>query len=93
MLSLVDELACAALYFLGPQQETALWTISAAGRITGTSVCEAGDWRLSWFPGADRRLVADVSPVDGDNEALADLFGRPAGRARAARIAADLKFC
>jgi hypothetical protein len=80
MLSLANQLVVRATRFLlGPPEEPALWTISAAGRIVGSLVCEAGGWRLSWFPGADRRLVAYGGPVDGDIEALADLLSARLG--------------
>lgn len=75
MLSLANQLVVRATrFFLNPQEEPALWTISAAGRIVGSLVCEVGCWRLSWFPGADRRLVAYGGPVDGNIEALAELL-------------------
>lgn len=80
MLSLANQLvARATRFFLGPQEEPALWTISAAGRIVGSLVCEAGGWRLSWFPGADRRLVAYGGPVDGNVEVLTDLLSARLG--------------
>lgn len=75
MLSLANQLvARATRFFLSPPEEPALWAITAAGRMVGSLVCEAGGWRLSWFPGADRRLVGYGGPVDGDVEALADLL-------------------
>ncbi len=80
MLSLANQLvARATRFFLSPQEEPALWTISAAGRIVGSLVSEEGCWRLSWFPGADRRLVAYGGPVDGNIEALADLLAARLG--------------
>lgn len=79
-MSLANQLVVRATrFFLGPQEEPALWTISAAGRIVGSLVCEAGGWRLSWFPDADRRLVAYSGPVDGDIETLADLLSARLG--------------
>ncbi len=34
-------------------------------------MCEAGSWRISWFDGADPRLVNMAGGWDGDVEALA----------------------
>ena len=53
--------------------ETALWTIAAAGCVEGCVVRERGRWRLSWFEGADRRLASYAGPVDDDLEGLARL--------------------
>lgn len=52
--------------------EPALWTVSAHGRVVGSLVCRDGAWRLSWFNGADRRLVSYAGPVDENVEALAE---------------------
>lgn len=52
--------------------EPALWTVSAHGRVVGSLVCQDGAWRLSWFNGADRRLVSYAGPVDENVEALAE---------------------
>ena len=71
MLALADKVARAARYVLAPQREQALWTIAARSRVVGLLVCEAGAWRLTWFDGADGRLVNYAGPVDGDVEALA----------------------
>lgn len=80
MLSLANQLvARATRFFLTGQEAPALWTTSAAGRVVGSLVCEAGGWRLSWFPGADRRLVAYRGPVDGNIEVLADLLSARLG--------------
>lgn len=80
MLSLANQLAIRVTrFFLGPQEEPALWTIAVAGPVVGSLVCEAGGWRLAWFPGADRRLVAYGGPVDGDIDALADLLSARLG--------------
>ena len=49
--------------------------ISVGGRVVGSLVCEAGAWRLSWFNGADPRLVAYAGPLDGNIEALAAALG------------------
>jgi len=54
----------------GPPQD-ALWTISAGHLVVGSLVCEAGAWRLSWFAGADPRLINYRGPLSGDVEALA----------------------
>ncbi|MFI5030995.1 MAG: hypothetical protein ACHQPH_09880 [Reyranellales bacterium] len=60
--------------------ETALWTIAAAGRVEGCVVREQGRWRLSWFEGADRRLASYAGPVDEDLEGLAIALGARLGR-------------
>jgi hypothetical protein len=60
--------------------ETALWTIAAAGRVEGCIVREQGRWRLSWFDGADRRLTSYAGPVDDDLEALAAALEARLGR-------------
>ena len=60
--------------------ETALWTIAAAGRVEGCIVREAGRWRLSWFEGADRRLASYAGPVGEDLEALAAALEARLGR-------------
>ena len=75
MLSLANQFITRAtrratrLIFAG---EPALWTVSAHGRIAGSLLCQDGAWRLSWFNGADRRLVSYAGPVDGNIEALAE---------------------
>jgi hypothetical protein len=72
MLSLASTLvARAARLIQAAQEEPALWTISAQGRVVGSLVCEAGIWRLSWFDEAPPRLVNYAGRVDGDVEALA----------------------
>ena len=72
MLSLASTLvARAARLFQAAQEEPALWTISAQGRVVGSLVCEAGAWRLSWFDDAPPRLVNYAGWADGDVEALA----------------------
>ena len=59
--------------------ETALWTIAAAGRVEGCVVRERGRWRLSWFDGADRRLASYAGPVDGNVDALAETLSARLG--------------
>lgn len=76
MLELASDIVARATRLLFTDHEGgALWTISAGGRVVGSLVCEAGAWRLSWFSGADERLVAYGGPVDGDVEALASVLG------------------
>ena len=80
MLSLASTLvARAARLFQAAYEEPALWTISAHGRVVGSLVCEAGAWRISWFNGADPRLVSYGGRVDGDVEALAIVLGERLG--------------
>ena len=55
-------------------------TLSADGRVVGSLVCEAGNWRLSWFSGADERLATYAGPVDGNVEVLAAALGFRLGR-------------
>ena len=61
----------AARLFLAGSAESALWTVSAQGRVMGSLVREAGVWRLTWFDGADRRLASWRGELGGDVEALA----------------------
>ncbi len=76
MFGFATDIVARATRLLFPDMdEPALWTISVAGRVVGSLVCEAGTWRLSWFSGADRRLVAYAGPLDGDVEALATALG------------------
>jgi hypothetical protein len=70
MLSFAYTVTRATRFFLAGSAEPALWTISVRGRVVGSLMCEAGAWRLAWFEGADRRLVAYAGPVDGDVDAL-----------------------
>ena len=80
MLSLANDLvARAARLIFTTRDEPALWTISVQGRVVGSLVCEAGVWRLSWFEGADRRLVGYAGPLHGNVEALAEAFGARLG--------------
>ena len=80
MLSLANHIVARAtrLIFTG-QDETALWTISAHGRVVGSLMCEAGTWRLSWFNGADGRLANYAGPLDGNVEALAETLSTRLG--------------
>ena len=75
MLSLANKVARVLVGPYGP----ALWTISARHRVVGSLVSEAGAWRLSWFAGADPRLVNYAGPVNGDVEALAALLSARLG--------------
>jgi hypothetical protein len=47
-------------------------TVSHHGRPIGTLVRERHAYRLSWFDGADPRLVAYAGPLDSDADELAD---------------------
>ena len=78
MFVLADVVARAARFVIGAE-EPALWTIAAGGRIVGSLVRDADGWRLSWFAGADPRLVDYAGPVTGDVETLADAFSRRLG--------------
>jgi hypothetical protein len=61
--------------------EPAFWTVSASGVVVGSLVFENGQWRLSWFDNADRRLADYAGPVTGDFEALTEaLSNRLVGR-------------
>lgn len=76
MLDLASDIVARATRLLFPDgDEPALWTISVGGRVVGSLVCEAGNWRLSWFSGADARLSTYAGPVDGNVEALAAAMG------------------
>ena len=76
MLDLASDIVARATRLLFPDgDEPALWTISVGGRVVGSLVCEARNWRLSWFSGADERLATYAGPVDGNVEALADALG------------------
>ena len=81
MLAIANDLVARAarLILLAAQDEPALWTVSAHGRLQGSLVCEAGTWRLSWFAGADRRLASYEGPLNGDVEALAAALGAGLG--------------
>ena len=80
MLELASDIVARATRLLFTDHEgPALWTISVGGRVVGSLVCEAGTWRLSWFKGADERLVSYAGPADGDVEALAAALGTRLG--------------
>ena len=80
MLSLANTLAArAARLIQTAYQEPALWTISTHGRVVGSLMCEAESWRISWFDGADPRLVSYGSCVDGDPDALAIVLSERLG--------------
>jgi hypothetical protein len=69
----------AARLLQAAQNQPALWTISAHGRVVGSLVCDAGGWRISWFSDADPRLVSYAGSLDGDVEALAASLGARLG--------------
>jgi hypothetical protein len=77
MLALVDAVA---RYVLAADQPT-LWSIKVRGRAVGLFVREGGAGRLSWFAGADRRLVNYAGPLDGEDaaETLAAAFSARLG--------------
>ena len=72
-------IASRAARFLSAAHEPALWSISTGHRVVGSLACEAGRWRLSWFAGADPRLVNYAGPIDGDIETLAATLGARLG--------------
>jgi hypothetical protein len=72
MSSLATELFARAVGFVAAAYtEAGLWVISARGRSMGSLARTEAGWRLSWFEGADPRLVNYAGAVDGDVEALA----------------------
>jgi hypothetical protein len=72
MSSLATELLAHAAGFLAAAHvEAGLWVVSARGRIVGSLTDTDQGWRLSWFDGADVRLVNYAGRIDGDVEALA----------------------
>ncbi|MBL6615974.1 MAG: hypothetical protein ISP49_08685 [Reyranella sp.] len=80
MLSLANQfVARATRLLLSGLAEPALWTVSAHGCVVGSLVCQDGVWRLSWFTGADPRLVSYAGPLDGDTEALAETLSQRLG--------------
>lgn len=80
MLELASDIVARATRLLFTDHEgPSLWTISVGGRVVGSLVCEAAAWRLSWFNGADERLVTYAGPVTGDAEALAAALGARLG--------------
>ena len=71
MASLATELFVRAAGFLAAVHvEPGLWVVSARGRIVGSLAETDEGWRLSWFEGADARLVNHAGKIDGDIEAL-----------------------
>ena len=78
MFALADVVARATRFVIGAE-EPALRTVAAGGRIVGSRVRDADGWQLSWFAGADPRLVTHAGPVTGDLEALAAALGRRRG--------------
>jgi hypothetical protein len=74
MFALANTVVRAARFVIAGE-EPALWTISASGRVVGSLVRDRAGWRLSWFAGADRRLVSYAGPITGDLEALAAALG------------------
>lgn len=78
MFALANVVARATRFVIGTE-EPALWTIATGGRIVGSLVRDGDGWRLSWFAGADRRLVSYAGRLDGDVEALAAALGRRLG--------------
>ena len=78
MFALAEVVARATRFVIGAE-EPALWTIAAGGRIVGSLVRDADGCRLSWFAGADPRLVGYTGPVTGDIETLAAALGRRLG--------------
>jgi len=75
MFAFTNAVARATRFVIGAE-EPGLWTVSAGGRIVGSLVRDADGCRLSWFAGADPRLVGYAGPVTGDVEALAAALGR-----------------
>ena len=53
--------------------------MSVHGRVVGSRVREAGNWRLSWFAGTDRRLANYAGPLDGNVDALAETLSARLG--------------
>ncbi|HSI01029.1 MAG TPA: hypothetical protein VLA02_10540 [Reyranella sp.] len=78
MFALASTVVRAARFVIAGE-EPALWTVYAAGRVVGSLVRDRAGWRLSWFAGADRRLVAYAGPVTGDLDALAAALGARLG--------------
>ncbi len=75
-----DLLVRTARLFRATQDGPGLWAISAHGHVVGTLVCESGVWRLSWFDGADPRLVQHAGTLDGDIDGLADALSARLGQ-------------
>jgi hypothetical protein len=78
MFAFTNAVARATRFVIGAE-EPALWTVSAGGRIVGSLVRDADGCRLSWFAGADPRLVGYTGTVTGDIETLAAALGRRFG--------------
>ena len=78
MLNL-EFVARATRLIFSAHDDSALWTVSAHGRVVGSLVCEAGAWRLSWFNGAAPRLANYAGPVDGNVDALAEALSARLG--------------
>jgi hypothetical protein len=79
MFALANDLVARAARFVIAGEEPALWTVCAAGHVVGSLVRDQTGWRLSWFDGADCRLVSYAGPVTGDLEALAAALGARLG--------------
>ncbi|MBV8393395.1 MAG: hypothetical protein JOY81_09470 [Alphaproteobacteria bacterium] len=80
MFAAAQDLALRAARYVALSPDTSrLWTISVRHRVVGSLACEAGQWRLAWFDGADPRLSAYAGRLDGDLEALARALGRRIG--------------
>lgn len=80
MFTLANQLVARATRMIfASAEDSALWTVSARGRVVGSLVCQDGAWRLAWFDGADPRLISYAGPLDGDVEALADALSRRLG--------------
>ncbi len=79
MLTFATKVARATRFIFTGAEQASLWTISVHGRVVGSLVCEVGAWRLSWFAGADGRLVAYAGPMSGDVEALGRALGNRLG--------------
>ena len=72
MSSLAIELFSRAVGFVAAAYtEAGLWVIAARGRSMGSLANTEAGWRLTWFEGADPRLINYTGVVDGDVEALA----------------------
>lgn len=78
MSTLANAVARATRFVIGAE-EPALWTVVACGRIVGSLIRDAEGCRLSWFAGADPRLVGYAGPVTDDIESLAAALGRRLG--------------
>ena len=63
-------IARAAGFLVAGHVDAGLWAVSARGRIVGSLADTDEGWRLSWFDGADARLVNYAGRIDGDVEAL-----------------------